>query len=45
MNLPSDLRNYHPSDDLGAFQIIEGDTAIVLLCVGIVLGFMAGAFS
>lgn len=40
-----DLRHYHAEDDgLGSFRLISPDAAIVFLCVGIVLGFMAGAW-
>jgi hypothetical protein len=45
MELPQDLKNYSAEDDgLGSFRLISPDAAIVFLCCGLVLGFLAGAY-
>jgi hypothetical protein len=43
MRLPEDLKDYHP-DERDSFQLIDPDTAVALLLVGIILGAMMGGW-
>lgn len=38
--MPEDLRNYKPSEEEDAFQIVTGDAAVFWLCVMILLGWV-----
>jgi hypothetical protein len=40
MNLPTDLRDFRPSQDEDSFQIISGDSAVMWLCCIAFLAFV-----